>query len=337
MTVDLEEDGLFAPIVPTASNLLRDRYGVPPFSVLERRHPDWTERDRRWKQLGIQSEVGRGDALTFNMAMSYGHNHTTPEHGDAPQTSVFSPTLCELVYRWYSAEGAHVLDPFAGGSVRGIVAGAMDRHYTGIELRAEQVAANQAQAHIAGQCPPTWLHGDSARMADLLPPSARYDLIFSCPPYAHLEKYSDDPTDLSSMDYPDFLRAYRGIIAAAVNRLRDDRFAVWVVGEVRAKDGSGHYIGLVPDTIKAFQDAGAHLYNDHVILTPIGTTALRAPKQFDASRKAGRIHEYVLVFIKGNGKRATQWATRDDTPTPLPLDPEPTPTEPDGDADELYF
>jgi hypothetical protein len=44
-----------------------------------------------------------------------------------------------------------VLDPFAGGSARGIVASRLGGRYIGIELRAEQVAANVAQLHLAGE------------------------------------------------------------------------------------------------------------------------------------------------------------------------------------------
>ena len=36
-------------------------------------------------------------------------------------TSIFDPVLCELAYRWFCPPGGTVLDPFAGGSVRGIV------------------------------------------------------------------------------------------------------------------------------------------------------------------------------------------------------------------------
>ena len=61
-------------------------------------------------------------------------------------TSIFDPVLCELAYTWFTAPGAHVLDPFAGGSVRGIVAAYLGRRYTGIDLRPEQIEANEAQA-----------------------------------------------------------------------------------------------------------------------------------------------------------------------------------------------
>ncbi|MGB3312861.1 MAG: DNA methyltransferase, partial [Albidovulum sp.] len=63
-------------------------------------------------------------------------------------TSIFDPVLCEIAYRWFCPQGGTVLDPFAGGSVRGIVASQLGRAYVGIELRAEQVAANQAQAAL---------------------------------------------------------------------------------------------------------------------------------------------------------------------------------------------
>lgn len=37
------------------------------------------------------------------------------------------------------SEGGTILDPFAGGSVRGIVANFLGFNYTGLELRPEQV------------------------------------------------------------------------------------------------------------------------------------------------------------------------------------------------------
>lgn len=305
----MAEGGLFDPIRPNASNLLRDRYGVPPFSVLDRKHPDWINRDNRWKALGIESEVGR-DVKTYNMNMDFAREDPSQGTGATPQTSVFSPTLCELAYRWYSAPGQRILDPFAGGSVRGVVAGAMARDYLGVELRAEQVAANREQAYIAGDMEPSWIHGDSADIRELVGPDYEADLVFSCPPYAHLEKYSDDPADLSTMSYPDFLDAYRHIIRETTCLLRPDRFAVWMVGEVRDKK-TGAFVGLVPDTIQAFRDAGLHYWGRHVVLTPIGTAAVRTPKQFDTSRKPGNVHEVALVFVKGDGRRAAEAARGD--------------------------
>jgi DNA modification methylase len=295
---DILGDGGLFEMKADPSFFLRDRYQEPPFTVLDRRGGSWQDRDRKWKALGIQSEVGREAGLTFNIAQK-GSN----------QTSVFSPTLAELMYRWYSKPGACVLDPFAGGSVRGVVASALQQNYVGIELRAEQVEANRAQGNLGGGPVPQWVHGDSAAvLRSWMPDNAgTADFVLSCPPYAYLEKYSDDPADLSNMKYPDFLEVYRGIIKHTAEALRPDRFAAWIVGEVREKGGDGSCVGLVPDTVQAFRDAGMDLYNDHIILTPIGTAAVRTPIQFDASRKAGRIHEYAFVFVKGDAKRATKW------------------------------
>jgi len=198
-----------------------------------------------------------------------------------------------------------VLDPFAGGSVRGIVAARLGREYLGIELRPEQLAANRVQADriCANGVTPAWLEGDARDLATLCPDVAA-DLIFSCPPYADLEVYSDDPRDLSTMPYPDFLAAYRGIVAACVERLRDDRFACFVVGDVR--DPKGFYRGFVGDTVRAFEDAGARLYNEAILVTAVGSLPIRAGRAFDSGRKLGKTHQNVLVFCKGDPRKATE-------------------------------
>lgn len=39
---------------------LADRFGVPPFSVLNAREGAWADRKRQWLDIGIRSELGRG-------------------------------------------------------------------------------------------------------------------------------------------------------------------------------------------------------------------------------------------------------------------------------------
>lgn len=228
-------------------------------------------------------------------------------------TSVFDPVLCEIAYRWFSPHGGHVLDPFAGGSVRGIVAAALGRAYTGVELRSIQVEANRDQWTELGprlqpagddalQLPaPTWIEGDSAQVLPMTEPES-VDLLFSCPPYADLEVYSDDQSDISNMPWPQFLDAYRAIIAAGVAAMRPHRFAAWVIGDVRGPDGC--YRGLVAETIRAFEDAGAHLYNEAILVTPLGSLQVRVGRQFDSGRKMGKTHQNLLVFVKGDPSAA---------------------------------
>lgn len=540
---------------------LAERYMVAPFSVISARGGDWQNRKRAWKALGIESELGRDDELLFK-ATGFLKDRVEKSGGS---TSIFDPVLCELMYRWFTPIGGSILDPFAGGSVRGIVAAKLARKYTGVELRGEQVKANRAQAkrlcatrdecfretvadieeitpieqhggfnvkrddlfdvngvnggkvrtcfqlargakglvtagsrqspqvnivaqvakhlgipcrvhtpegelspeviaakeagatviqHKAGynnviisrarkdaeetgfreipfgmecveavkmtsiqtqnipqdtkrivmpvgsgmslagvlsglkqrkmnvpvlgivvgadpskrldkyapknwrnmvtlvtsdldyhdhakqkhlgdlrldevyeakcleflepgdllwvvgirqtskpqECPmPVWIQGDS-RTAQ---PDEEFDFVFSCPPYADLEVYSDDPADLSNLGYEDFRAAYRDIIAESVKRLKDNRFAAFVVGEVRGKGGA--YYNFVGDTIQAFIDAGASYYNEAIFVTPVGTLPLRTGRAFSASRKLGKTHQNILVFCKGDAGKAAKF------------------------------
>jgi hypothetical protein len=188
--------------------------------------------------------------------------------------------------------------------VRGVVAAVLGFRYWGCDLRPEQCAANEAQAAkiLSGSPVPEWVCAD-ARAAVPAAPDA--DLIFTCPPYGDLEKYSDDPADLSAMTWPAFVAAYREIIAASVARLKPNRFAAIVVGEFRDPK-TGLYRGFVPYTCAAFLAAGAGFYNEAILVTPAGTLPMRAGKQFAASRKLGKGHQQMLVFVKGDPAEAAR-------------------------------
>ncbi len=352
---------------------LAERFGVPPFSVLDARQGYWQDRKRAWLALGIRSELGRGGSGACNgvgsaasvteglarvsmnraspggslrPAASLGPDGKTvrgdgqgrglgripgqdlmkgehvvgekasafkaqgrlaalqrtgdsrnltwvkgdrqPEtldgtsrknlaaggssnllglsanlisgqyegHPNVTGTSIFDPVLCELAYRWFCPQAGRILDPFAGGSVRGIVAAYLGYDYTGIELRPEQVEANEEQAKIIchNGHRPLWVVGDGAKAEALAP--GEYDLVFSCPPYYDLEVYSELEGELSALPtYAEFLKVYRGIIAKCLAMLKDNRFACFVVGDVR--DKRGFYHSFPADTIAAFQEAGA--------------------------------------------------------------------------------
>jgi hypothetical protein len=309
MEIELYGRDLFGEVIkPAASGPVAEKFGFPPFTVLDARSGEWQERKRAWTALGIRGEVGRDAELIYagtSGAKSFDHYRakegtrvSTEEQG----SSIFDPTVCEMVYRWWSAEGAQVVDPFAGGSVRGIVAGALGRKYWGCDLRQEQITANELQAgDINPLVKPEWVCGDSMETLAAAPDA---DLIFSCPPYGDLEQYSDDPRDLSRMEWHTFVAAYKRIILRSIGKLKDDRFACFVVGDFR--DNKGFYRNFVSETIGAFEHCGARLYNDAVLITPVGSASMRVTKQFEAGRKLAKTHQNLLVFVKGDPRKASQ-------------------------------
>lgn len=252
----------------------------------------WQKRKREWKEIGLQSETGRDTALLGRGLKSLAQNKGMSLTG----TSIFDPVLCEVVYNWFCPKDGIVYDPFAGGSVRGVVAELLGRHYIGIDLSEKQVDANQINADKLGVCP-AW-HCDDSRNADKYLPDGSADLVFSCPPYHNLEKYSDHPLDLSNMNYTDFLEAYSDIISIACRKLKDNRFAVFVVGDIR--DSKGAYRDFISSTKRIFQDNGLCLYNEMILLNQYGTAPLRAGLLFEAKRKTVKVHQNVLVFYKGD-------------------------------------
>lgn len=281
--------------------ILRDKFLEPPFSVLDTRQGSWQNRKKKWLSKGLKSELGRKDNLTYNGAASkfdyYRVKEGKKNKTDEQSTSVFDPALTELMYNWYCPKGGSILDPFAGGSVRGIVANYLGFKYTGIELREEQVISNRDQAlnilPINNQ--PQWFIGDSDKVLDDTFIN-KFDLIFSCPPYADLEVYSDLPDDLSNMSYDNFLIKYKSIIKKSLSLLKVNSYAIFIVGEVRDKDG--YYYDFVGDTKKSFIDAGAKLYNDAILLNVVGSASMRAAKIFEAGKKLTKIHQNVLIFKK---------------------------------------
>ena len=306
---------------------LNDLYIASPFSILNTKTGEWQERKKYWINQGIKSELGRDDDLLFSSLSGSVPDYYTQKtkiekklgkvldnkefeekYLDTsrmlPQTSIFDPVLCEIAYTWFSTKGDNIIDAFAGGSVRGVVASALERSYTGLELREEQVNANIENANeICSGYMPKWIIGDSNKTLDTIEDNS-FNMCLSCPPYADLEVYSDNPDDLSNMVYADFIKVYQSIISKLYNKLKDNSFVVWVIGEVRGSDGN--YYNFLGDTITCFINAGFNYYNEIILENAIGSAALRAGRPFKAARKVAKIHQNVLVFCKGNGKDAAQ-------------------------------
>jgi hypothetical protein len=365
---------------PADIQSLCSKWIVPPFSVLDSRQKYWQQRKRLWLNLGIESELGRGEAITWGidpngcstvdetkawtergkqkvrkidpspsgsprpacdyskgqrgdgrgrpLARTFGQDlmkGENPKFGtgqpvinsifkrdedaggkeSSTGTSIFDPTLTEVCYQWFVPKHGTILDPFAGGSVRGIVASITGRKYVGIDLSKNQIKANREQAKkICPKNMPRWIIGDSADVLTLAG-GKEFDFLMSCPPYGSLERYSDDPRDLSTMSWTEFVDVYRKIIRDSLLLLRPNRFALFVVGNFRSEK-RGVMRDLVGQTIGAFEGCGAWFYNEGIFINAIGSLPVRVNKQMVASRKLGKGHQNVLVFVKGDFRKAVE-------------------------------
>jgi len=271
----------------------------------------WVNGERPFDQLddvskkilmsGSKQKAIISNTCSSSNAMLYAGGFESPTGQSG--TSIFDPVLCELLYKWFTPINGTILDPFAGGSVRGIVANYLGYHYTGIDLRPEQIAANNIQADniLKDQEKPTWIIGDSKNIDNLIPETT-FEGFLTCPPYFNLELYSDDENDISNCDtYDSFIDNYNEIIQKSVAKLNNNRFACIVVGDIR--DKAGFYHGFVCDTIDAFENAGMKLYNDAILVTAVGSLPIRVGRQFGSYRKLGKTHQNVLIFFKGNPKQ----------------------------------
>jgi len=277
---------------------------ITPFSILDTRTKEWQTRKRWWiSTYGIKSEQGREHVQSSS-------KFWTDE--DESTASIFDATLCEVMYEWFVPKGGKILDPFAGGSVRGIVAEEMGYKYTGIDVSKTQIEANKLQSSK-----PTYLEGDSEVILETHIPNHSVDFVFTCPPYYDLEVYTDNPDDLSNLSISDFDAKYRSILKKSADKLKDNRFFTIVVSEVREQSVTGNYKigkykGLVWKTIQFLEECGLSFYNDMVLFNSQHQASRVASTYFERNRKVASVHQNILVFVKGNPDIATEIITKGD-------------------------
>ena len=315
MAMDIDSTQLFDDRQYATSLTRAERFKVPPLSVLDTKQGYWRARYAEWTELGLATQEGRADGLTYQGTTGDMADRMSGINGG---TSVFDPVLTEALVRWYSPEGGQVIDPFAGGPVRGLVAGMLGRRYLGQDLNTPQINANR---HRLGEILndgwhlpqlPVWHAGDSSE--GFPAPDGPADMILTCPPYGDLEVYGDQPGELSRMAWFDFCDAYTSALMGAASRLAADRFACIVVGNFR--DKGGKLRDLVGATTDGMAAAGLEFYSDAVLLNMGGSAPMRASAHFGGGRKLTRLHQYVLVYVKGDWRAAAAAAETFDPATP---------------------
>ncbi len=305
---------------------LNDRFVVPPFSVLDTRKGYWQARKKVWRELIGDMGESRNDLLLKNAEIKYKdlYQRTQKHRAELGLTfqeyidkyvpadvleheaskvlsqgvSILDPVMAEIVCRWFGMEGCNTFDCFAGDSVFGYVSAYLGNNFTGIELRPEQVELNNERAEGMSA---TYICDDGQNVAKHFEPESQ-DLLFSCPPYFDLEVYSDDARDASNQPtYEEFIKIIDNAFKSALTCLKQNRFAVIVVGDVRDKK-TGFYYGFCDDIKRIFREGGGNLYNEIILVETGASTALRAARYME-SRKVAKMHQNILVFYKGDPKR----------------------------------
>lgn len=271
---------------------LADTYIVPPFTVLDSRQGKWQIRKKLWRKvIGDLGETRQGKLGTHILMARINAG-----------VSIFDPVLAEIIAYWFTPkEKSLIFDCFAGG-VSGFVFAYSGHTFTGVELRKEQAELNQARVNEAN-LPAKYINDDGRNIINYLEPESQ-DLFFSCPPYYDLEKYSDLPNDASNQrTYEDFLALLKTAFHNSIKLLKQNRFAVIVIGDIRDKNGV--YRRFPFHITEIMLEAGMTYLNELVLLTSISSAQIRARRQFNM-RKNTKTHQNVLVFYKGDPRKVKE-------------------------------
>lgn len=275
---------------------LADRFILPPFSILDTRGGDWVSRKKIWNEYLKEEGESREETLTKENSMLSSNGFAS--------VSLFDPVLAEVCFHWFAPEQSNIIDPFAGDIRKGAVAGFLKHKFTGIELRKEQYEINKRQIErLELEDYVNYINDDGTKINNHIDENSQ-DLLFSCPPYYDLEEYSKMEEDASNQEtYEDFIKILDKAFTNGIKTLKENRFAVIVVGDLR--DKNGYYYNFHEDIKYIFNKSGMLLYNELILIESAGTAAMRA-NQLMKNRKVVKTHQNVLVFYKPETNKLPQ-------------------------------
>lgn len=262
---------------------------IAPVNIFDTRKEKWLERKRVWRELINDNGETRQET---NVITNINDNFET--------VSLLDPVLAEIICYWFTPQKDNnkIFDCFAGDTIFGYVAGKLGNEFTGIELRKKQADLNNERTkdfNCKYIC-------DDGQNVDKYIEKETQDLFFSCPPYFDLEVYSDMENDASNQkSYEDFYKILDNALRKGVERLKENRFAVIVVGDVRNKK-TGEYYSFLDDIRRTMKKSGLLYYNDITLINNFGTAGLRG-RRFFKSRKVVNVKQTCLVFYKGDSRK----------------------------------
>jgi hypothetical protein len=245
----------------------------------------------------IRRRVRDWRRLTEETGHTGARNETFREDHDSVYTgshSVFPAPLVEWVFlRYGGPAGGRVLDAFAGGPPRALVASIMGYEYHGFEIRQEQIDENLAIIKRLSLDKVNY-HLSDGRFLDGDDTLGTFDIALTCPPYFDLERYSDHPLDLSNFGSYEEFNAGMMFCARSHRRLmKPGAFVCIVVGPFR--DKTGELVDFRAHTVDNFREAGFIFWQEVILSKNFGSAAKRSTNSWKGL-KLVPIHEFLLVF-----------------------------------------
>jgi len=219
---------------------------------------------------------------------------------DTEILSEFSPAVAKNIISFWSEENDKILDPFAGRT-RALVSVAMNREYIGFDISKPvsdyinsklSVVENKTKYAVNA----TVFNNDCKNISILGNYWLnKFNLLFTCPPYWHLEKYGNEDGQLSAItNYDLFLKELVVRLVGCLPYLAADAYIAIVIGDFRH---NGEYITLHSDLIQKLKDI--LIVHDIIAIQniPFHTAAFYFG-QAKKYKKTAKAHEYLLVFKK---------------------------------------
>ena len=245
-----------------------------------------------------QGEAGFSNVVLSTRTVENGKIKIEKSRSHNLNASVLDPVACEVILRFFMPkDGKRVYNPFGGGVQFGFVSGHYGYEYLASEIRQNQCDANNKLCSEFKKV--KWVKSDSS----IYKPKGNFDLIFSCPPYYRVEKYTDydgviPNGEINAMStYEQFRDTLFLGYKSALEHLKDNRFFVIMVGDSRGPSGS--YWGVESETELFFKDNGLSIYNKIIYLEAEFTRLAQAKKTLDY-RKFPKREQKIIVAYKGD-------------------------------------
>jgi len=218
--------------------------------------------------------------------------------------SEFLPELCATIIKYWSVEGDHIVDPFAGRATRGIITRMLGRSYEGYEIApttfrntSRKVRTVGGKVYCADGCRLLYTKDDSA------------DLVMTSPPYFKQEGHEQDGggAQLSTLDdYDAFLTKIAQCGKNIYRVLKPGKFCVFNVADFREQKKLRLFHC---DVFRLFEGEGLEIWDDVIVenISPfvfVGTSAAAL------RRRTVKIHEHLCVFRKPEMRNAMEKRNR---------------------------